>query len=84
MRAAVTLCPFIAYQAHRRASPRQVRAEGGVPPGYIEGTPHMWALGVTRQYQLEREGPAMVYVAAPFKTVSYYQYGSNGRIQAAP
>lgn len=83
MKAAVYLCPFIAYQGHRRTTAKHVRAEGVVPPGYVERIPDEWVLGITRRYRLVREGDAMSYVAAPFKTLTVYRYDEKGRIHPA-
>lgn len=83
--AALTLCPHIAIERHRRA--RGDRPGAGImPPGSHGDKPAGWTVGVTRSYRtlFIPEHGFTVYLPAPFKTVRAYVYGPDGRLQPAP
>jgi hypothetical protein len=83
--AALTLCPHIALERHRRA--RADRPSAGImPPGAHGDKPAGWTLGITRSYRsmiLPAQG-FTVYLPAPFRTVRSYLYGPDGRLQPYP
>ena len=85
MTAALSLCPRIALNRHRRA--RADRPGGGImPPGSHGEKPDRYVLGITRSYQTRfiPEHGYSVYLPAPFKTVYEYEYGPDGRLNTAP
>jgi len=85
LRAAVTLCPFIAVERHRRARSDRPGA-GMMPPGANAEKPSTWVLGITRTYRtvfLPEHGYT-VYLPAPFRTTETYAYGPHGRVNPTP
>lgn len=85
MRAAVTLCPHIAIERHKRRR-AELAGAGELPPGTRGDKPPSWVLGITRSYQILRVGAPThtVYLPAPFRTVHTYTYGADGRINPVP
>jgi hypothetical protein len=85
LKAAITLCPHIAMQRHRRA--RTDRPGAGIlPPGADPDKPPSWVLGITRSYRpvFVAEHGYTVYLPAPFRTVHTFGYGPDGRINPVP
>ncbi len=85
LRAAVTLCPFIAIEQHRRARADRPGA-GMIPPGSHGDKPPYWVLGITRRYRtlfLPEHG-FTAYLPAPFRTIETYVYAADGRINPTP
>lgn len=85
IRAAVTLCRFIAIGRHRRARADRSGA-ASIPPGTHGDKPPYWVLGITRRYRtafLPDRG-FTVYLPARFRTVETYRYGPDGRINPTP
>ena len=83
--AALTLCPHIALERHRRA--RADRPSAGImPPGAHGAKPDGWTVDITRTYR-SMFVPAhgfTVYLPAPFRTVHTYVYGPDGQLHPHP
>ncbi|GAA4466619.1 hypothetical protein [Phytohabitans houttuyneae] len=83
--AALTLCPHLAIERHRRAHSDRPGA-GVMPAGSHGDKPAGWTLGITRTYRtlfIPEQG-FTVYLPAPFRTVRAYVYGPDGRLQPGP
>ena len=82
---ALTLCPHIALDRHRRAHADRPNA-GIMPPGPRGNKPDGWTSGITRSYRsmiLPAHG-FTVYLPAPFRTVHTYRYGVDGQLTRRP
>lgn len=80
MHAAVSLCPYIALQHHRRMSARRVDGDTIVPEGFREAQPDRWLMGITRQYRVEVRGRVALYRPSVFKATRMFGYGDDGAI----
>ena len=84
LRAAVTLCPYIAIGRARRATARRLQPGTVTPPGFADGKPTEWLLGITRNYRMLHRRGTLVFRPAPFTSIERWTYDSDGRLCAAP
>jgi hypothetical protein len=84
MTSAVTLCPYIVVERHRRLR-GELAGAGSLPPGSHGEKPPCWVLGVTRRFRaVPLPGGFTAYLPAPFRTVHAYTYAADGRINPVP
>lgn len=82
--AALGLCPHIALAHARRATPRRLHADTQVPVGFHDTKPDQWCLGITRHYRVRIHRGAVIFHAAPFKSVHHWHYDTTGHLVPAP
>lgn len=84
LRAAVTLCPYIAIGRARRATARRLQPGTVTPPGFADTKPAEWILGITRNYRMLRRRGTLVFRPAPFTSIERWTYDSDGHLLTAP
>lgn len=82
--AALGLCPHIALAHARRATPRRLHADTHVPIGFRDAKPIEWCLGITRDYSVRIDRGAVIFRAAPFKSVHRWHYDTDGHLVPVP
>jgi hypothetical protein len=83
---ALTLCPHIARQQHRRAPDHRLASEVITPDSMTETKPQRWVMGITRDYEARIVAPPrtrqahVLFLPKPFKRTRTWGYTPDGRL----
>ncbi|MFC0429896.1 hypothetical protein [Kutzneria buriramensis] len=77
--AAITWCPHLAIQRHRRVPDHRLRPDTVLPEDFTDDKPDQWVLGLTRSYRHGLVRGTLRFYPAPFKHVRRFAY-TDGRL----